>query len=282
MPVLSHTPADVPVNPRNREYDIAACLGRDWFDNHPFKTAWFNAMSITFPLGEKFFIDSVRHFQDEVDDPKLLEEIRGFCGQEGFHRREHQRYNEVLCELRGYDLEKMEGRLERNISRANKLLSPLQRLAETAAFEHITAIMAESALTDDNPMVGKAEPAMQALWNWHAAEEMEHKAVAFDVFRAVGGTEKMRKRAMVEATIFLMIDVMAGLLHMLRRDGHLWSPRVWWQGWKFLFFKGGILRRVWPAYREYYRTGFHPWDRDTRPLLNAWKEEQGEPVAAAA
>jgi len=282
MPVLSHTPTDVPVKPRNREYDIAECLGRDWFDNHPFKTAWFNAMSITFPLGEKFFIDSVRHFQDQIDDPKLLEEIRGFCGQEGFHRREHQRYNETLCERRGYDLEVMEGRLERNIETGKKYMSPLEQLATTAALEHITAIMAESALAEDNPMIGEAEPVMQELWNWHAAEEMEHKAVAFDVFRAVGGSEKIRKRAMRQSTFFLMLDVVMGMVHMLRRDGLLWSPRVWWQGWKFLFFKGGILRRVWGAYKEYYRDGFHPWDRDTRPLLNAWKEREGEPLASAA
>lgn len=280
MPVLSHTPADVPVTPRNREHDVAACLGRDWFDNHPFKTAWFNAMSITFPLGEKFFIDSVRHFQDQVDDPKLLEDIRGFCGQEGFHRREHQRYNEVLCASRGYDLAKMEGRLERNIERGRKFMSPLEQLAATAALEHITAIMAESALAEDNPMIGEAEPAMRDLWDWHAAEEMEHKAVAFDVFRAVGGSEKIRKRALRQATFFLTLDIMMGMIHMLRRDGKLWSPRLWWQGWKFLFFNGGILRRIWPAYKDYFRDGFHPWDRDTRPLLQHWKAEQGEAVAA--
>ena len=91
MPQVSLTPTDVPVLPRNREYDIARSLARNWFDNHPFKTAWFNAMSITFPLGEKFFIDSVRYFANRIEDPKLNEDIRGFCGQEGFHRREHQR-----------------------------------------------------------------------------------------------------------------------------------------------------------------------------------------------
>ena len=275
MPCLSHTPADVSINPRNREYDIASSLERDWFDQHAFKTAWFNAMSITFPLGEKFFIDSVRHFADQIDDPKLNADIRGFCGQEGFHRREHQRYNETLCDRRGYDLAKMEGRLEKNIRRAYKMLSPLERLATTAALEHITAIMAESALAEDNPMIGHAEPVMQELWNWHAAEEMEHKAVAFDVYRAVGGSEALRKRAMRGATLFLLLDVLAGLTHILRRDRKMWSPRQWWQGWKFLFFKGGILRRVWPAYKEYYRDGFHPWQRDTRHLLEAWKADEG-------
>jgi predicted metal-dependent hydrolase len=280
MSNLSHTPADVPLLPRNREYDIAQSLKGDWFDNHAFKTAWFNAMSITFPLGEKFFIDSVRYFAGEIRDPKLTEEIRGFCGQEGFHRREHQRYNQSLCDQRGYDLVAMEGHLERKIQRAYKFLTPLQRLALTAAFEHITAIMAESALDEQDPMIGQADDAMQALWQWHAAEEMEHKSVAFDVYRAVGGTEKMRRAGMRQATIFLMLDVLAGLTHMLRKDKKLWSLKLWKEGWQFLFFKGGILRRVWPAYKEYFRDGFHPWDRDTRHLLEHWK--QHEPRAQAA
>jgi len=280
MSELSNTPVDVPILPRNREYDIARSLAGDWFDNHPFKTAWFNAMSITFPLGEKFFIDSVRHFADQIEDVKLNEDVRGFCGQEGFHRREHERYNETLCQKRGYDLQIMEGRLENNIKRAYRFLSPMERLASTAALEHITAIMAESALSDDNPMIDNADSAMQALWQWHAAEEMEHKSVAFDVYRAVGGTEKMRKRAMRQSTFFLLVDVMMGLLHMLRRDKKLWNLRLWTEGWKFLFFKGGILRRVWPAYKEYYRDGFHPWDRDTRPLLQSWKSGDREALPA--
>jgi hypothetical protein len=268
------------VIPRNREYDIARALERDWFDNHAFKTAWFNAMSITFPLGEKFFIDSVRYYSGEITEPKLTADIKGFCGQEGFHSREHQRYNETLCRQRGYDLALLEGRLESNIKRAYKFLSPLQRLAATAALEHITAILAESALSADNPMIDTTDSAMRALWNWHAAEEMEHKSVAFDVYRAVGGTEKMRKRAMLQATFFLTLDIMMGLVHMLRKDKKLWNARLWGQGWKFLFFKGGILRRIWPAYKEYFRDGFHPWDRDTRPLLASWKISEDQAVPA--
>ena len=99
------------------------------------------------------------------------------------------------------------------------------------------------------------------------------------VYRAIGGTEKMRKRAMRQATVFLMLDVMMGLVHMLRRDGKLWNLRLWWQGWKFLFFEGGLLRRVWPAYREYFRDGFHPWQRDTRELLQAWQLRQRQAIA---
>jgi predicted metal-dependent hydrolase len=272
----SHTPAEVEIRPRNREHAVAELLATDWFDGHPFKTAWFNAMSITFPLGEKFFIESVRNFADEVDDPKLSAEIRQFCGQEGFHRREHDRYNRALCEARGYDFDWLEGRLEKNIARAERMLPPLQRLAVTAALEHITAIMAESALGPDAPMDGVVDPAMQALWNWHAAEEMEHKSVAFDVYRAVEGSERMRKSTLRRATWFLWVDIMGGVIHMLKRDGQLWNMRLWLEGWQFLFSQGGVLRQIWPAYKDYFRDGFHPWQRDTTELLDEWRSGQGE------
>ena len=100
------------------------------------------------------------------------------------------------------------------------------------------------------------------------------------VYRAIGGTEKMRKRAMWQATIFLVMDVMMGLLHMLRRDGKVWSPKLWFQGCRFLFGKNGVYRRVWPAYRQWFQDGFHPWQRDTRHLLHAWQDRSPEPAAA--
>lgn len=270
----SSTPTDVTVTPRNRTHELEHALAHDWFDNHPFKTAWFNAMSMTFPLGEKFFIDSVRHYADQIDDPQLQEEIRGFCGQEGFHRREHERYNRALCKLRGYDHEKLQQRLEKKIALSYRWQSALERLAVTTSMEHITAIMAESSLNPGSPMDAVQDEQMRALWDWHAIEEMEHKSIAFDVYLAVGGTEKLRRKMMRQATFFLLVDILDGLFHMLRRDGNLWKLRVWTEGWKFLFFENGILRRIWPAYKQFFREGFHPWQRDTRPLLSQWQHDQ--------
>ena len=134
--------------------------------------------------------------------------------------------------------------------------------------------MAESALSPDNPMINAADPVMQELWDWHAAEEMEHKSVAFDVFRAMGGDEKMRKRALRQATWFLTVDIVGGLIHMLRRDGKMWNWKIWKEGFRFLFGDNGILRRVYPAYKDYFRDGFHPWQRDTRELLIHWQAQQ--------
>jgi uncharacterized protein len=275
----SRTPAEVSILPRNREHDIGEALAQDWYDNHAFKTAWHNAMSITFPLGEKFFIDSVRHFSDQITDPKLKEDIRGFCGQEGFHRREHDRYNQLLCQQRGYDLEYMEGRLARNIALMYKHTSPLERLAATASLEHITAILAEAALAEDSSDKEQMLPMMLELWHWHAAEELEHKSVAFDVYRAVGGTEQMRRKIMRRAVFFLLQDFTVGTAHMLKRDGNFWKAGLWLDGLRFLFGRQGIYRRVWPAFRNWFEEGFHPWDRDTRELLDNWQRQQDTEAA---
>ena len=269
----SHTPDDVSIQPRNRQHDISQALRTDWMKQDIFQTAWFNAMSITFPLGEKFFIDSARFFADDIEDPELKENLSKFCGQEGFHRREHQRYNETLCAQRGYDLEALEAPLRRRLSFVRRNFSPLQQLAATAGVEHITAVLAEQLL-NDHYFVESTDPTMVALWRWHAAEEMEHKSVAFDVYKAVGGGEKMRKRALRRSTVFLTLDIFRGVRHMLKRDGHLWNFKVWRSGFRFLFGRQGMVWAVRRSYMEYYRNGFHPWDQDTRALLEQWRTRE--------
>lgn len=269
----SFTPADVAIQPRNRQHDLAAALKTDWMRKDVFATAWFNAMSITFPLGEQFFINSVRHYRDRISDPKLQEEMRQFFSQEAVHLREHRRYNEMLCELRGYDLEKLEGPLRRRMGWVKKNVPAREQLAGTVAVEHLTAVLAEKALGDSG-IFADADPAMRDLWQWHSVEEMEHKAVAFDVYRAIGGTEKMRRAAMRRSTLFLTWDILHGVRHILKSDGKLWSPTVWLSGVRFLFGKQGILRGTWAPYKEFFREDFHPWQEDTSDLITQWELQQ--------
>ena len=266
------TPTNVQIKPRNRSHDIAEALQGEWLANDAFLTAVFNGMSITFPAGEKFFIDSVRHYGNEVTDPKLKEHIRGFCGQEGFHRREHQLYNETLCSARGYDLEKLEGKLTKRLAWAQKNLTPLQNLAITVAIEHFTAVLAELLLSSDSIM-NKADPSMRELWRWHAAEEMEHKSVAFDVYRAVGGSEALRIAVMKRASFFIGLELTRALFYILRKDGQLLNLKLWFNGLAGLFGKQGAFSGGMKPYKEFYAEGFHPWQQDTQQLLVDWSAE---------
>jgi predicted metal-dependent hydrolase len=269
----SYTPDQVAIRPRNRQHDLADALTRDWMRNDVFATAWFNAMSITFPLGEQFFINSVRHYRDRITDPKLKEEMQQFFSQEAVHLREHKRYNQLLCEQRGYDLETLEGPLRRRMGWVKKNVPAREQLAGTAAVEHLTAVLAEKAL-GDHGLFTDADPAMVALWQWHAVEEMEHKAVAFDVYRAIGGSEKMRRAAMRRSTLLLTWDILHGVRHMLKCDGKLWSPKVWLSGLRFLVGKQGLLRGTWAPYKAFFREDFHPWQEDSSELIAQWQLQQ--------
>ncbi|MFN3580654.1 MAG: metal-dependent hydrolase [Pseudomonas sp.] len=264
------TPANLVIRPRHMDFQLPDPLPRHWHSNDPFKTHFFNSMSVLFPDGERFFIDSVRHFRDQVTDPALKEQIRGFIGQEGHHSREHIDYNNRLRAL-GYDIDGLEKRVKNRIRFVQKQFSPERQLAGTVAMEHFTAIMANHLLSHPETMAG-ADPEMQKIWRWHALEETEHKAVAFDVYMQVCGDRKILRRAMRQATIFFLKDVTQGTLHMLRKDGKL-TPATWLRGMRWLWGPGGLFTSLISDYRDYFRADFHPWQHDNVELMEQVAEE---------
>lgn len=274
MPVLSqsYSPEDLEFGPRRKSFDIETSLATPWHSDSAFVTAWFNAMSLLFPLGEKSFIDSVVHFEDEIDDPRLKAEVAAFRAQESTHRVHHQKYNEVLCELRGYSLTRFEKALRERIAWAYRELPARMLLAGTVANEHLTAVMAHDMLTHDDVLEG-ADPNIAELWRWHGVEETEHKAVAFDVFLAVGGTVSERRRALLLNTFFFFKDTIRNLCIQLQYEGKLWSIREWYTGLKYLLIKPGVLRRVFGAWLKFFRQDFHPWLQDNRALIVDWEQE---------
>lgn len=279
--MVSTTPAGLQIRPRHMDFDLPKPLPRHWHSGDAFKSHLFDAMSVLFPDGERFFIDSVRHFRDRIDDPVLKEQIRGFIGQEGHHSREHLEYSDRLRDL-DYDIETIERRARARIRYTQKRFSPQRQLAATAALEHITAIMADGLLKDTRVMDG-AHPTMARLWRWHALEETEHKAVAFDVYNQVCGSRRLLRRAMVMGTFFFVLDTTRGLVHMLKRDGLLWNWRVWRDGLRWTWGKDGVFRPLLATYRDFFRPDFHPWQHDNQDLLQqARREFDGEPEPQVA
>ncbi|WP_439859485.1 metal-dependent hydrolase [Pseudomonas sp. MBLB4136] len=269
--MASTTPQGLCIHPRQMDFELPDPLPRHWHGGDAFKSHLFDAMSLQFPDGERFFIDSVRYFREHIGDPQLRKQIRSFIGQEGHHSREHQVYSKRLRDL-GYDIDRLEGHVQARIRFTQKRLSPQRQLAATAALEHITAIMAEGLLRDARHLEG-AHPTMVRLWRWHALEETEHKAVAFDVYNQVCGNRSLLRRAMLMGTFFFVLDTSRGLVHMLKRDGLLWNWRVWRGGLSWLWGKRGIYRPLLGPYRDFFRDDFHPWQRDSLELLQRLRGE---------
>ena len=270
MPHASHTPADLTINPRNLMFGRGRSCNRWWLGGDPVATAFYNGMSLTFPLGEAFFIDSVRHFRDAVP-PALQAQIDAFIKQEAAHSREHSHFNRQVQEA-GYEVSVIEAELVDRLSKA-KDRHPAVNLAMTVALEHFTAIIAHACLKSPRHFKGASSDATR-LWQWHAMEEIEHKAVAFDTFLEVTKGLPAYKRWKFRCLVMLQVSnifLRARIRNMavfFDQDG-INKPGTWLRTMWYLLGYPGLLRQIIPAWLSFFRPGFHPWLKDDRALLRA-------------
>ena len=258
------TPAGMIPEVRRPDFDFPADLPKWWWDNNPMKTLLLAALSSGFPPGERFFIDSVRYYQDRITDPELQKAIRGFIGQEAHHSKEHKALNGFL-EDRGIGLGRLEHEIQVFMDRLRKL-SPERQLAHTVAVEHFTAMMAEEFLLKFNAL-DEMDPRMAPIWAWHAIEEAEHKAVAFDVYKAIGGSEFVRVTEMMAVSVLFPLFSTIHLVQLMKEAGELGNVKAWAQGLNYFFGYPGVFRKLMPAYFKFYSPNFHPWNTDSRGLL---------------
>ena len=261
-----------PVMPvrRNLNFRLPAERVADWHNGNVHISHFLNAMSIFFPVGERFFIDSVRYYRDQITDPELQEAVKGFIGQEAMHGREHEEYNDALT-ARGIPADKYEKIVLKLLNFFRRFTPKGSQLAGTIALEHLTAILAHRILSDKSRLEG-AEPRYAAIWHWHALEETEHKAVAYDVYMSVRKFRFLsylrRCAALLTSTsIFFMMLVPFHIGLVRREKGQLLNLKGWWQVTVFLWGPRGALLRALPEWLDFFRPGFHPWDHDNREYL---------------
>lgn len=279
------TPADLTITPRDRRFGRGAQIDRWWLNNDPVATAFYNALSVTFPKGEGFFIDSVRKFRDGTP-PRLAAEIAAFTKQEVIHTREHVAFNRHVTE-QGYDTSRLEARVDREIG-LTKGKPPIASLAATMCLEHFTAILAHQLVANPRHLAG-GDPEAVALWRWHAIEEIEHKGVAYDTWlHATRDWPRFRRWwvksfVMVMSTIKFFRGRTTGMLDLLAQDG-LTGAGVKWRLFKYAFGRPGMARKVLGAWLSFFLPGFHPWNHDDRALIGRVDSDFAaarlEPVAA--
>lgn len=260
----------ITVEPRHVDFHFPDQLPRYWFNDNPYMTHFLNALSAVFPDGERFFIETVRHYMGQIDDPELLKEIRGFIGQEAHHGKQHEAFNELI-EKQGYPMKRFGRFIKKRLALTREFMQPEERLGITIALEHFTAILANQALTDPS-FTAKAPEAFRELILWHAIEETEHKAVAFDVYQRVCGNSRLRRRIMLRTTLFFWIHIFALQTAMLWQDGLPIRPLKMAETINFMLGKPGLLRKITFDYLEFYKADFHPWQQDNRALIANWKQ----------
>jgi hypothetical protein len=229
-------------------------------------------LSGLFPEGEDFFIRSVRHYRDQITDPELTKQVAAFIGQEVTHGREHRALNEQLDRM-GYRAGRTDRSAKFLLSLGERFLSARQRLAITAALEHYTATLAECLLgkPEARELLGTSE--VRSVLLWHALEESEHKAVAFDVYRAVGGSERTRRWMMRLASSLLIEEVIRQTALSLLRDRAAYHPALLLRSLARLRHSPFLSRDMRARVRLYNKPGFHPDDLDATELVERWRVE---------
>jgi predicted metal-dependent hydrolase len=259
------------IRPRPLELEIPADMPRFWMGGDPYSTHLLNALSLTFPPGERLFMAAVRALRDKADDPALKEQIKAFLAQEALHSREHTSLNRWL-DRAGYPASQFEQEVADDIAARRSRRGAYQDLAVTCALEHFTAIMAESWLKHPE-LREKCHRELKTLWLWHAIEELDHKSVAFDVYQAAGGEYARRVATMVVVTIGLIVGVSYYQAQLMAHDGQQKNVRSWAKGlWTYWGPRGYFVKLV-PSYLRYFKRDFHPWDSDETALMEQAEAE---------
>ncbi|MES3040600.1 MAG: metal-dependent hydrolase [Pseudomonadota bacterium] len=261
--MISKTP--IPIRVRRMDYDIPE-IPRYWYKGNTWITHFMNALSTTFPDGERFFIHAVRNFENDISDPEMRAQIRNFIGQEANHGKEHEAFNQALIDQHQLPLTSKLTFMKKALAFAKKKYSKREQLALTVGFEHFTAILANLMLNQAD-VIEDLDGMYADMFMWHAVEETEHKAVAFDVFQQVDGDYWLRVRGMAQATFFFMLITTRMQYSLLKHDKQLGNWRDALGFAKFMLFKPGMLTRIIPEYLDFYRPGFHPWQHDNRHLI---------------
>ncbi|MET0270169.1 MAG: metal-dependent hydrolase [Sphingomonas sp.] len=262
------TPPELEIRPRDRRFGRNAPTARWWNGGDPVATAFYNALSVTFPKGEGFFVESVRRYRAGTP-PRLAGEIAAFTRQEVLHSREHVAFNRRVTDA-GYDVSLLEAAVDRRLAFV-RAKPPIASLAATMALEHFTAILAHALLADPRHLEA-ADAESAALWRWHATEEIEHKGVAYDTWMHATRDWPRFRRWSVKAKVMLLVtrnflvDRSIGIADLLAQDG-LTGPRAWARIAWFAFVRPGMMRRIMGAWGAYFLPGFHPWNHDDRALI---------------
>ena len=259
-------------------------IPRFWFGGDPFKTRMFDALSLTFPDGERYFIESVRLFRDKIKDPELQLRVADFIRQEAQHGIAHDKMNQVMRD-QGMPVDQFLQMLNKIFKLELKNRSPQYNIAMTAAAEHLTALMAETFYSQKDTL-REAHPYVRALLAWHAIEEMEHRDVAFDVMQQVGEVPELTRKFTLAFTTVMMLGFTTYRANvMLKYDGfsRLERFKLTVQGIPWFLGRDGMLTKMKSQYLDWFKPDFHPSQHPIIAQYQTWVDtlaETGDPILA--
>lgn len=263
----STTPQQVTIQPRHRKFDFSR-TPRFW-SGDPFTTHFMNAFSVLIPYSERMVVEILRDNLEQIRDPRLQEEAQGVIRQEGTHAALHRQCNRQL-QAAGYKavptFERMEQWVE---SRLRRYASRNFELSMPAAFEHFTAQLSKEVLQNESFWTGGRDNAAVDFMVWHSLEELEHQAVCYDFYKALGGRQRRMTLYLwlcwIPLTVFSVYTIQ---LYFLHKDRVIYRPRNFL---RYLRFIGRSLPLFFGNTFRYLKRDHHPWSASDQALYDRQK-----------
>lgn len=268
------------VKVRSPAFVFSSTIASHWCGDLPEFSHVASAFMAALPELEPYFIHNVREGLQHVTDPTLREQVEWFVAQEARHAQQHRRFNQLLSQ-RYPELPRLERQIRARLDHSKRHHSLAFRLAYTAGYEAITYHLVCLMMAQRKVWLQQADQNVLALLAWHAAEEVEHKSVAYDLFRAVHGGYLMRTRGLASAFVHTIREIRLVTRYFLEVDG-LYRQRACRRRLRAL--RISLLTGLVPRFLAYLRPSYEPADEQDPPLLLEWLErhDRGAPFAQLA
>ncbi|MFF1355823.1 metal-dependent hydrolase [Streptomyces sp. NPDC058297] len=246
-----------------------------WIPDEPAATHVINVLHLLLPAGERWFVKVFKEGLPLVDEPELLGDVKGFMGQEATHSVQHAYVLDHLAAQRldtGDFTKHVDFLFEKLLGERPPLGAPVStqewlrfRLSVVAAIEQFTAVLGNWVLHAEGLDAASADEVMLDLLRWHGAEEVEHRAVAFDMYQHCGGEglpRYARRLAGMAVTAPVMLYLWAwGAAYLIRHDPQL-AGRL---RYSLAEHNRAVRKGLLPSWRElgaaiprYLRRSYHP------------------------
>lgn len=254
--------------------------------NNAYKTFYFIAFHLMLPEGERFFIRSAQNFSSKIQNAKQRKQVMEFCGQEGNHSNTIQQYLNML-NFWGYPVERLQNKTRTFLNRVLKKFPKQFQLAFTVGTEHLTTSMVEALYEAGTINDKETCLKIRFFWYYHALEELEHKAVAYDLFSEIYPRSyflRCLSSLFINCVIFYFIR--SFIKEMVKYDirmGRLTKQEFERSKKEVIKSKKGAKFKT--TFRRlllsFYKPGFHPNQNNTDSLLEDHQKEYNKMEALA-
>jgi uncharacterized protein len=253
--VAGHPMEDFPVRKFRFEFEAAEPETAVWSQSSELFSLFANAFTLHVPYFEKYLVRSMMAARKKIDDPALKRDVDAIIGQEAHHAESFIAFNELL-KRRFPKAKALEDHAKDGFKQRLKNDDFKRMVGFTAGYETFTFLAGMLFLDKYDEWMADSDPKVKALWVWHQVEEVEHAAVAFDVYKYFfGDDEAFRRKMVLSAFWHIASETFKAYIHMCRIEG--WFSNPWRAAKAFGFISSVMAKMVWIT-RPVMQSGYHP------------------------